>query len=296
MCTNPVTEQKAEDGCFDLISLKKFIKKEKKQGSAIDIVYITGGEPTIRPDFFEAVDYISKSVPSAKISLLSNGRRFFYPDFAKKYLSFGDVDLTIPIHGWDEKSHDAVTGARGSFSQTVAGLKNLLKLRQPGQQIEIRVIIHRINYKSLSKIFDFLLREFPFVERVVAIFMEYEGHAIKNLKLTRLNYKEFQPQFKLLGKYLAKFNELRFYHFPLCAMPKEFWPHMWRTIEKDEIIFPGKCSGCAVRESCLGIHRNYFELFGDKELKPIEESVLLVKSDNYHHPIIDVKRKKSKKN
>jgi MoaA/NifB/PqqE/SkfB family radical SAM enzyme len=296
MCTNPVAEQSTKDGCFDFISLKKFIKKEKKRGSVIDAVYITGGEPTIRPDFFESADYILKSLPSAKINLLSNGRRFFYPDFARKCLSFGKIDFIIPIHGWDEKSHDAVTGARGSFNQTVNGLRNLLRLRQPGQQIEIRVIIHGINYKKLSKIFDFLLKEFSSVERVAAIFAEYEGHAVKNLKSVTLGYKEFYPQFKFFEKYLVKFSELRFYHFPLCMMPEKIWPYMWRTIDEDEIIFPKKCAGCSVKGSCLGLHKNYFKLFGDKELKPVGKDVFLVKSDNYHHPIINVQRKKPKKN
>ena len=304
MCTNPVGEQTDFSGCFSADSLKSFIEKEKKRNHSVNVVYVSGGEPTIRPDFFESLAYISKSFPHARINILSNGRRFFYADFAEKCLSFSNVNFIIPIHGWDSKSHDAITRTKESFAQTTAGLKNLFALRNPGQEIEIRIIIHKLNYKKLNKIFDLIFKEFPLVDRVVAIFLEYEGHAIKNFKSVELSYKEFFPEFKKLKKYLIKFNEIRFYHFPLCVLPREFWPYMWRTLDADEVIFLPQCGKCAVNNFCLGIHKEYLRLFGLREFKPIKtpvyrrgikKKILLVKTNDFHHPIIDVKEQKTAK-
>lgn len=290
MCTNPVGKREDFVGCFNKASLRSFVEKEKKRQSPVNVVYVSGGEPTIRPDFLDSFGYISRSFPLAQINLLSNGRRFFYADFAKKCLSFPHVNFIIPIHGWDGASHDSVTGMRGSFDQTVGGLKNLLALRRPGQQIEIRVIIHKINYKNLTKIFDFLLKEFPSAERVVAVFLEYEGHAIENFNSVKLSYKYFYPEFKKLKKYLKKFREIRFYHFPLCAMPEEFWPHMWRTLEADEIVFLPKCANCEAKKFCLGIHENYLKLFGESEFKPLKnlKKYKEHKYHNFHHPIVQI--------
>ncbi len=288
MCTNPAGIAPDKTGYFSFVSLKKYIDSKKKHKSAVDIIYLTGGEPTIRPDFFDSVAYISKTFPLVRVCVMSNGRRFFYPDFTKKCLSFPNIEFIIPIHGWDAKSHDAVSGVPGSFAQTIGGLKNILAFRHPSQQIEIRVIIHRINYKKLNKIFDFIQKKMPSVERVVAIFAEYEGQAIKNYKSISLSHKKFYPEFRRLRKYLNKFKEIRFYHFPLCTIPKEFWPYTWRTLEKDEICFPKKCVGCSVKKICLGVHKNYSKLFGDKELEPIKETVPLKLSNNYDHPIEDV--------
>lgn len=291
MCTNPVEGQSPEGGCFDFESLHKFVEKKKEQWHEVDTVYISGGETTIRPDFFDSLGYIAESFPFAKISILSNGRRFFYADFARKCLSYPSINFVIPIHGFDCKSHDKITGVRGSFDQTIAGLENLFSMRRPDQQIEIRIIIHKINYKKISEILNLILKRFPAVDRAVLVFVEYEGHAIGDLKLVELSYKKFYPQFKLLEKYIEKFKEIRFYHFPLCVLPKKFWPYMWRTMEEDEVTFLSRCAKCEVKNFCLGIHINYLKLFGKNEFKPIEKGIQC-KEDKYNyssHPIASVK-------
>ncbi|MFA6285538.1 MAG: radical SAM protein [Parcubacteria group bacterium] len=241
MCTNPIDGLSLEEGgCFDSATLHECLDKNKMKWHEVDSVYITGGETTMRPDFFDSLSDIAESFPFAKISILSNGRRFFYTDFAKKCLSYPSVNYIIPIHGWNSKSHDKITGVQGSFDQTISGLENLFSMRQMDQEIEVRIIIHKINYKKINKILDLLLKKFPAVDRLVLVFIEYEGHAIKNLKSVELSYDKFYPQFDLLEKYLKKFKEIRFYHFPLCAMPKKFWPYMWRTFDADEVIFLSK--------------------------------------------------------
>jgi MoaA/NifB/PqqE/SkfB family radical SAM enzyme len=287
MCTNSPDSLAKQYGHFDPVSLKKFIRRKKKEG-VIDSVYLTGGEPTLRPDFFHSVGFIRDSLPFAQINIISNGRRFADRKFTVKFLSFGAVNFFIPIHGWDNESHDAVTGVNGSFNQTVGGLKNILERRGYGQQIEIRVVIHKINYKKLGKIFDFIVKEFPSVERVSAVFIEYEGHAIGNFGFARLSYKDFYPEFKQLKKYLNKFEEISFCHFPLCSMPEEFWPYAWRTFREDEVSFPDKCSRCKVKNFCLGVHKGYLELFGQNDFNPVKKRFIIKASRNYYNPIDSV--------
>lgn len=289
MCTNPV-DGSVEGVYFDIASLRGFVKKNKKNKRWIKKVYITGGETTIRPDFFESLRYIVKSFPYAKISILSNGRRFFYPDFTKKCLAYSSINFIIPIHGWDSESHDKITGIKGSFNQTSKGLENLFAMRHLSQQIEIRIIIHKINYKKIDKILNLIAKKFPATDNVVLVFIEYEGHAISNFKLVELSYAKFFPQFKKLEKYLDKFKEIRFYHFPLCVLPEKFWPYMWRTVEKDEITFLLKCDKCEVKKFCLGIYKKYLDLFGAGEFKIVKKTSNLVenKDNTVFNPIRSV--------
>lgn len=290
MCTNPVDGQLIGEDRFNAESIHKFIEKKKKYWPEVDSIYITGGEATVRPDFFDLLGRIANSFPLAKISIISNGRRFFYADFVKKCIAYTSVNFIIPIHGWDSEGHDKVTGIRGSFEQTMSGIENIFSLRQLDQEIEIRIIIHKLNYRNINEIVGLILRKFPSVDRVVLVFIEYEGHAIINIKSIKLSYKDFYPKFKQLEKYLNKFKEIRFYHFPLCAMPKKFWPYMWRTMDSNAVTFSSECSKCKVKIFCLGIQKNYLEIFGGNEFRPLkkENQCREEKFKCFLHPIVSV--------
>jgi len=288
MCTNPDDFRNDKDYNFDLI--KNYLNKKvnKKNRKNIKEIYLTGGEPTIHPNFFKILDYLKNKFPFARFNILSNGRLFFYPEFVKKCIAIGQVNFIIPIHGHDKKTHDMVTRINGSFIQTIQGVKNIFDLRKTGQEVEIRVIITKLTYEELDKILKFLLKEMPLIDRVILIFMEYEGQAIKNQKQIGIRYKEFKPKFKELNKYINKFKEIRFYHFPLCVIPKEFWPYAWRTLREDEVTFLKKCESCQLKNNCLGIHKNYLKLFKEKEFKPIARNYRFKFDDNYYHPISSI--------
>jgi MoaA/NifB/PqqE/SkfB family radical SAM enzyme len=290
MCTNP-----DDFKCGKLISLKsikKYLNRaDIRKKKNVEIVYLSGGEPTMQPEFFKIISFLQEKYPIAHINILTNGRRFFYKEFSKACVDLGKVNFIIPIHGFDEKSHDAATRIKGSFHQTVAGLKNIMQLRRFGQEVEIRTIITKLNYNKINKILDFIHKNIAQAERMVIIFLEYEGQAIKNFVNVKLSYSDFKQEFKILKPFLSMKKEIRLYHFPLCVVPYDFWPYLWRTLRADEVTFLSQCNKCKVREFCLGIHKNYLKLFGSKEFVPILESFLIESGNNYHHPIVSAKKK-----
>ena len=290
MCTNPSNFR--QEKIIDLAAIKKYLdRKIKGREGDVENIYLTGGEPTMQPKFFEIISYLQQRCPAAYINILSNGRRYFYADFAKACLALGKVNFIVPVHGPDSKTHDAVTRIKGSFEQTIRGIENILLLRKPGQALEIRVIATKLTYKKLGKTLDFLLDKFSQIDRIVIIFLEYEGQAIENLDDVRLTYGGFKAEFKKLRPYLKKNKEIRFYHFPLCVVPDDLWPFMWRTLGQDEITYIGKCNSCKVKQFCLGIHKNYLELFGKKEFNSRRESYKIESTNNYHHPINRAEKK-----
>jgi mycofactocin radical SAM maturase len=75
-------------------------------------VNIGGGEPTIRPDFYELVDYAVSRGVGVKFS--TNGSTLS-PEKARRLAGTDYVDVQISIDGADEQTNDAVRGS-GSYA------------------------------------------------------------------------------------------------------------------------------------------------------------------------------------
>jgi len=59
---------------------KREILKSRKRG--FTSIIFTGGEPTIRKDFLELLDYAS--FIGFRVNIQTNGRMLYYPEFAEK--------------------------------------------------------------------------------------------------------------------------------------------------------------------------------------------------------------------
>ena len=75
-------------------------------------VNIGGGEPTLRPDFWDVVDYCVESQVGVKFS--TNGSRIT-PAVAQRLAATDYVDVQISIDGADAATNDAVRGD-GTFA------------------------------------------------------------------------------------------------------------------------------------------------------------------------------------
>ena len=84
-------------------------------------VNIGGGEPMIRPDFYDIVDYATSSGVGVKFS--TNGSRIDAPG-AKRLASMDYTDIQISIDGANAATNDAVRGD-GSFATAIAAMDHL---------------------------------------------------------------------------------------------------------------------------------------------------------------------------
>jgi len=292
MCTNPIGFQNGQDTkdyTYEKITervkgFKEYLRITKEN------INITGGEPTIHPDFLKLLKWFRSNFPQNRIVIASNVRRFYYPLFAKEALKTNNVTWEISFHGWNKKSCEAIALAPNSFNQTVKGIYNILKYRNDFHEIELRVVIIKQNYQSLDKILNFIYEHFPGVDRVVLIFEEIEGSCEKNFKFVGITYSEVKNILeKNVKKWAGKFNELRLYHFPLCVLNYSLWKYVWRTLYQDEVSFLPICKECLYKKYCLGIHKGYLKMVGENEFRPIKKKVnIKLDKKNYFHPILDV--------
>lgn len=83
---------------------------------------ISGGEPLLRKDLIEILDYCYDKF---SFSLLSNGT-LIDDAFARKFAEYLSA-LQVSIYGYTDEDHDAVTGVPGSFKKTVRGIESMVQ-------------------------------------------------------------------------------------------------------------------------------------------------------------------------
>jgi len=91
-------------------------------------VNIGGGEPTVRPDFWELVDYATAHRVGVKFS--TNGVRIT-PEVAARLAASDYVDVQISLDGATAEVNDAVRGV-GSYATALRAMDNLHKAGIPG--------------------------------------------------------------------------------------------------------------------------------------------------------------------
>jgi mycofactocin radical SAM maturase len=104
-------------------------------------VNVGGGEPTLRPDFFDIVDHAVTRGVGVKFS--TNGSRIT-PDVAERIAGTDYVDVQVSIDGADPATNDAVRGA-GAFDLAVTALRNLAAAGFHGPKLSVVVTRHNVN-------------------------------------------------------------------------------------------------------------------------------------------------------
>src|SRR6201987_4283127 len=108
-------------------------------------VNIGGGEPTVRPDFWELVDYATAHHVGVKFS--TNGVRIT-PEVAARLAASDYVDVQISLDGATAEVNDAVRGP-GSYDMAVRALGHL---RDAGfRDAKISVVCTRENVTQLDE-------------------------------------------------------------------------------------------------------------------------------------------------
>ncbi len=117
---------------------------DELQRMQVFYVNIGGGEPTVRRDFWELVDYATAHQVGVKFS--TNGSRIT-PEVARRLAASDYVDVQISLDGATATVNDAVRG-EGSYATAVGGMQNLADAGFGG--FKISVVITRENVSQLD--------------------------------------------------------------------------------------------------------------------------------------------------
>ncbi len=288
MCTNPLwldSDNLCQAHSFRLKAKEIFDSMSRRPEG--EMIQFTGGEPTIHPDFFKLLFWTRSEFTKSRIYLITNGRMFFYEDFTKGVLSVNNLTIQLAILGHNSDLHDKITNTPKSFNQTVAGIKNILKYKKENQELELRIVLTKVNIPFLDNILEFIYSNFREVDFLVIIFPEPEGKCEVNFDNIGLKYSEVKKTIKsIIPSWSKKFKELRLYHFPLCQLDQSLWHLIYRTLPPEEISFIDTCNNCNYKEYCLGIQKDYLKIVGSDEFISIKNNYNIKTQDDKHHPII----------
>jgi radical SAM protein with 4Fe4S-binding SPASM domain len=88
----------------------------------IFILTFTGGEPTLREDLPELLQYAQNK--GMVTGLITNGRKLKDKEYVKTLEKAGLDFVQVTLESHKPKIHDLITAAKGSWKETVTGIKN----------------------------------------------------------------------------------------------------------------------------------------------------------------------------
>lgn len=247
MCSQPpknVDDSWLDDEAKELIRLLP---------RSTEVLGFTGGEPTLFGDrFLETLRLTKTLLPRTKVHILSNGRTFADRGFAKRYAAVGhpDVMVGIPLYSDDAATHDHIVQAKGAFDETVRGILNLKEL---GQKVEIRVVLHALSVGRLESLATYIARNLLFVDHVALMGLEITGFTRANLDelwIDQFAYKDVLSRavriFEAYGMHVSVYNH------QLCLVNEDIKGAYRRSISDWKNEYVDACAPCTRKHECGG--------------------------------------------
>lgn len=119
------------------------------------IITLVGGEPLLRNDFNELLEYSCKKT-WGKVHIVSNGI-LLDSDKIQSIKKSKPVLLSVSLDGYGE-NHDRNRGKEGIFNKIISNLENL-KSQTPTQMIDIKTIVLENNLDDLPKLYKMCDKE-----------------------------------------------------------------------------------------------------------------------------------------
>lgn len=253
------------------ISIEENIESIKYIPNDARHLTITGGEPfLVGEKIFDLFLEIKMQLPYTDCLLLTNGRALGYLPFAKRFAETApkNIVIGIPLHGYNSETHDYITQSKGGFEQTLAGIKNLIYY---GFNVEIRMVVSKLNYKNIEKISELITKEFPRAGSVKIMGLEMLGNAAKNVDDVWIPYSTaFEYSKSGIIKLVNSCINVGLYNFPLCSVDRSFHLLCQKSITDYKIRFSDKCDGCTRMQDCGGIFAGTMRLAKD-DVMPFRE-------------------------
>jgi His-Xaa-Ser system radical SAM maturase HxsC len=214
---------------------------------------ITGGEPTlVLEGLTDVLELCRERFPASPVQLLTNGRRFSDFQVAARVAESSPRHLIfcIPIFADNDVQHDAITGVKGSFQETITGIHNLVRHRC---SIEIRVVIVRQNAARLVDLAHFIFWNFPFAVHIAFMAMETSGVACANLDEVWVEPADCRDALEKAVLFLhQRMMKVSIYNLPFCLLSERVHPFARDSISDWKKTFLPECEGCGKKPSCGG--------------------------------------------
>lgn len=260
-----------------------------------DYVILTGGEPTLHPEFFEILDFFKRE--GVAIRLITNLLNFNRKNFLKRLKPFfsrfknkKQEQLSRVI-----VSINDLPGRHPSAFKRIQGLRNALKCNLP---LMITVLIYQDNVRDLPAVASLLTETFKKFAPSRILYVEFRFIYIEGTPKNLLedsvpkNFYDIISSVEKAIDILESFGaKITLWNFPVCYLDKperiknagigSKLERRFIKINKDlqlqnvavrdwgKYLKPyKKCRVCKFNNICSGVDKDYFKKFGFPSIRP----------------------------
>lgn len=253
------------------------------------VLTLTGGEPTLRPAFFDEVRQALDQPGVGHVQVQTNA-----VTFAKKLdpadLPPGErLSFFVSLHALDPALYDACTATAGQLELALAGMERLLAAGHP---VTINCVVSTLNLEHLDAYVEALPRRLPVAgsSRAVLHFSvlicpEHRPDAADYL----VRYGELAPRLEAaasraeaLGLTVDSLRSSTHASMPACVLGAAFRhrdphrPHVrpgetGHEPTQTPWLKAARCKTCPEDPWCLGVPAAYARRFGLDELQPLPD-------------------------
>jgi His-Xaa-Ser system radical SAM maturase HxsC len=213
----------------------------------------TGGETlTDWEEFIALLRECRDRLPITSIQVLTNGRAFANSRIVDAWKTIGHPNLiaAIPLYASVDHLHDYVVQAKGAFDETVLGI---LKLKDRGQRVEIRVVLHALTAPIIEDTARWIARNLPFVDHVALMGLENTGFAIANDAMLWMDPMDYGDGLARAVDHLSSAGvNVSIYNLPKCVLPRSVWACAVQSISDWKNDFVEECGRCDEKNNCSG--------------------------------------------
>ncbi|MBD3359220.1 MAG: radical SAM protein [Candidatus Buchananbacteria bacterium] len=250
--------------------IEEELNKYRKQGYTY--LNLLGGEPFLAKDF-STILQTSKSLGFV-VALATNASVLSSEKIAEQYLPYID-ELIVSIHGHNKLLINQISQNPNLYDKLIKGLNNIKKYFK-GRLLKANCVINNLNHKYLLDILKFI-NKFN-IKEVNLTYMDIDKYCQNYV----VKMEDLRPLIKPLVDYSEQQNMvLRFSELPYCVLGDYYYlandlyfqnrDKYFVDGKKDKVYFwkkyKGKvCQDCNVTDICKGLNKDYYKLYGDKEL------------------------------
>ena len=251
-----------------------------------DGVILTGGEPTMSPLLFPALEYAHKKGLYSR--MITNGQLLADKDFFQRSVDAGLSHIHVSLHSYRPEVHDFITAYPDAWQTLVNCLSHVPDM---GITADINTVINAYNADHLHETVMWLCDRLPFIRHFVWNNMDPDGNRAEENPDCIPKHHEFQVSLELAMEYLSRTGRtFRAERVPLCYMRR--FAHCsteTRKIVKEEErcikfldqkgfvhqleFLHGKgraCDSCRWDSICAGMY-SMAKTFDERELSPVFE-------------------------
>ena len=247
MCAQPPLNRDDIDFFFE-----RNIRLIDNAPNGLTDIGITGGEPTLLQEkLVHLIKYIELRYPDSLIHILTNGRAFSDIQYTRMFVEFSNLLFGIPLHSDFSIEHDAITQVKDSYIETMKGLYNLANI---GADIELRVVINKMNYRRLPQLSEFIWRNLPFVASISFMGLEDTGYSIKNHNKIWIDPIDYLVEIEKAVINLTEWNlDVSIFNIPLCLLKPSLYKFAKKSISDWKVTYIDTCSTCSKKNECCGL-------------------------------------------